>query len=61
MYQPEVRRPIVQTPEARRYQALVENIRDYAILMLDSDGYVISWNQGAQLITGYAPAEILRA
>jgi PAS domain S-box-containing protein len=52
-------RSIEQSPEARRYQALVESIQDYAILMLDSDGYVISSNQGAQLITGYAPAEII--
>jgi PAS domain S-box-containing protein len=54
-----MRRPIEQSPEARLYQALVESIRDYAILMLDSDGYVMSWNQGAQLITGYAPADII--
>jgi PAS domain S-box-containing protein len=49
----------VASPDARSYQALVENIRDYAILMLDADGYVISWNQGAQLMKGYTATEII--
>ena len=30
-----------------------------AILMLDVDGYVISWNEGAQAIHGYAAKEII--
>ena len=38
---------------------LVESIRDYAVFMLDSDGRVRSWNNGAQLIKGYRPEEIL--
>jgi PAS domain S-box-containing protein len=45
--------------EAARYQSLVESIRDYAIFMLDVDGYVISWNQGAEAIKGYAAEEII--
>jgi PAS domain S-box-containing protein len=44
---------------AERYQALVHSIRDYAILMLDSEGYVISWNQGAEAIKGYTSEEII--
>lgn len=33
-------------------------VKDYAIYLLDPDGMIISWNQGGEAITGYAPAEI---
>jgi len=59
MYKPPMRKPLVQSPDAERYQALVENIRDYAILMLDPEGHIISWNQGAELMKGYSAAEII--
>jgi PAS domain S-box-containing protein len=38
---------------------LVECVRDYAILMLDAEGRVESWNTGAQLIKGYTADEIV--
>jgi PAS domain S-box-containing protein len=42
-----------------RYRLLVEAITDYAIYMLDQDGYVSSWNPGAQRFKGYEAAEII--
>jgi PAS domain S-box-containing protein len=42
-----------------RYRLLVEAITDYAIYMLDRDGYVSSWNPGARRFKGYETAEIL--
>jgi PAS domain S-box-containing protein len=42
-----------------RHRLLVENVRDYAIFMLDAAGNVTSWNQGAERVTGYKEAEIL--
>lgn len=42
-----------------RYRLMVENIREYAIFMLDSTGHILSWNEGAQSIKGYSPAEII--
>jgi PAS domain S-box-containing protein len=42
-----------------RYQSLVANIVDYAILMLDVQGQVISWNAGAECLTGYHADEII--
>ena len=42
-----------------RYRLLVDAITDYAIYMLDRDGFVTSWNAGAQRFKGYAPSEIL--
>ena len=41
------------------FRLLVENIRDYAIFMLDPHGIVTSWNAGAQRIKGYAKEEII--
>lgn len=38
---------------------LVDNVRDYAIFMLDPQGRVRTWNAGAQCIKGYAPHEII--
>lgn len=32
---------------------------DYAVLMLDSKGYIVSWNKGAEYIYGYTTAEII--
>jgi PAS domain S-box-containing protein len=46
-------------PQASQYRALVQSLRDYAILMLDIDGHVISWNEGAEAITGYTADEII--
>ena len=42
-----------------RIRLLIEGVEDYAILMLDSQGRVISWNSGAERITGYKEHEIL--
>lgn len=42
-----------------RYRLLVENITDYALILLDSKGRVTSWNAGAIKISGYTSKEIL--
>jgi PAS domain S-box-containing protein len=38
---------------------LVENVLDYEILLLDPEGYVVTWNKGAERLKGYAPNEII--
>lgn len=43
----------------RIYQLMVESVRDYAIFMLDPNGYVASWNRGAERIKGYTADEII--
>jgi PAS domain S-box-containing protein len=45
--------------EEQRYQTLVQRVTDYAIFMLDEEGSVISWNDGAERITGYTEAEMV--
>jgi PAS domain S-box-containing protein len=42
-----------------RFRHLLEAVRDYAIFMLDTEGRVITWNQGAERIKGYAASEII--
>jgi diguanylate cyclase (GGDEF)-like protein/PAS domain S-box-containing protein len=38
---------------------LVEAVEDYAILMLDVDGRVVTWNAGAERVKGYRAGEII--
>ncbi|MFW0754311.1 PAS domain S-box protein [Pseudomonas sp. H11T01] len=42
-----------------RYRLLIDAVTDYAIYMLDPDGFVSSWNSGAKRFKGYEEAEIL--
>lgn len=42
-----------------RFRLLVSGVEDYAILMLDREGRVVSWNNGAERIKGYRAEEIL--
>ena len=42
-----------------RFRLLVESVHDYAIFMLDPRGNVMSWNNGAQRLTGYREPEIV--
>ena len=41
------------------FSLLVAGVRDHAILMLDTDGCVVSWNAGAQRIEGYTADQII--
>jgi PAS domain S-box-containing protein len=41
------------------FRLLVDNVVDYAIFLLDPDGYVMSWNPGAARIKGYTAREII--
>ena len=42
-----------------RFGLLVQSVTDYAILLLDTEGRVTSWNEGAERIKGYSADEIL--
>ncbi len=41
------------------FRLMVESVSDYAIVMLDPMGCVVSWNSGAQRIKGYSAEEIV--
>ncbi len=42
-----------------RFRLFIEGVRDYAIIMLDKDGLIVSWNEGATKILGYDSDEII--
>ena len=42
-----------------RFRLLVQGVLEYGIFMLDPDGRVVSWNDGAERIKGYREEEIL--
>jgi PAS domain S-box-containing protein len=42
-----------------RFRLLVEGVADYAMVMLDSLGRIVSWNQGAERIFGYSHEEAI--
>lgn len=43
----------------QRFQLLVQGVTDYAIFLLDQQGYVTNWNSGAARIKGYSEQEIV--
>jgi PAS domain S-box-containing protein len=42
-----------------RFHLLIDNIKDYAIFMLDPEGYITTWNLGAAQIKGYQAEQIV--
>ena len=43
----------------QRYTLLVEGVTDYAIYMVDPNGFITNWNRGAQRIKGYRSEEVV--
>ncbi|MBV9848354.1 MAG: SpoIIE family protein phosphatase, partial [Armatimonadetes bacterium] len=42
-----------------RFRLLVEQVKDYAIFMLDPEGHIATWNAGAERFKGYRAEEIV--
>jgi len=49
----------VQGVDDLSFRVFIETVRDYALLMLDPTGHIISWNPGAEAIKGWKAEEIL--
>lgn len=49
----------VLAAEEERQRLLIEGVIDYAIFGLDPDGRVLSWNEGARAILGYAEVDVI--
>ena len=45
--------------QKEKWRLLVNQVEEYAIFMLDRDGFVTTWNEGAKNMKGYAEKEIL--
>jgi len=62
--------PTIQTSENARkenckpgnnelYHRMIEEIQDYAIILLDKNGFIRNWNKGAEKIKLYTESEIV--
>ena len=49
----------VQRPDEKRFRILLDSLQDHAVLTLDPEGRVTSWNAGAKRVTGYHDFEII--
>jgi PAS domain S-box-containing protein len=50
---------VCQLADIHRFELLIDAITDYAIYMLDPEGFITTWNTGAERIKGYNSAEII--
>jgi PAS domain S-box-containing protein len=41
------------------HERMIEEVADYAIILLDIDGTILTWNKGAEAIKGYKAEEIV--
>jgi len=52
--------PILRrSPGEEQFRVFIESVRDYALLILDTEGHVTTWNRGAEAIKGWTAAEII--
>jgi PAS domain S-box-containing protein len=42
-----------------QYRMIVQSIKDYAVFLLNPEGLIASWNEGARLIKGYTASEVI--
>ncbi len=56
-HSPTDQKPSAQSQEL--FHLIIENVRDYAIFMTDTDGRVESWNPGVERLLGYTESEIV--
>jgi PAS domain S-box-containing protein len=45
--------------DQRNYNLLLDSVKDHAIMIVDSDGYIINWSKGAERVNGYTEKEIV--
>lgn len=45
--------------ELKKYKLLVDSVEDYAIFLMDTEGYIQTWNKGAEKNKGYKSREII--
>ncbi|MBB5018287.1 diguanylate cyclase (GGDEF)-like protein/PAS domain S-box-containing protein [Chitinivorax tropicus] len=43
----------------RHFRLLVDGVYDYALVLLDAEGKIISWNEGASRLYGYHQAQVI--
>ncbi len=58
MLHPELQKETSKQNE-QSYRRMIEEIEDYAIILLSPEGIIQNWNMGAQKIKGYSAEEII--
>ena len=48
-------------PDLEHLRLAIDSIGDYAIFLLDAEGQILTWNEGARRIKGYEAQEIIGA
>ena len=43
----------------RLHKMMIEEVQDFAIILLDIDGTILTWNKGVEKIKGYKAHEII--
>src|SRR5205823_3611878 len=41
-----------------RFKLLIDAVQDYALMLVDLNGHIVSWNSGATRMTGWQPDEV---
>ncbi len=49
----------ISSQQDTSFRLLVEQVRDYAIFLLDPTGHIVTWNAGAERLKGYRATEII--
>src|SRR3954451_1531814 len=50
---------VAEEQDADMFRLLVASVKDYSIFLLDPQGYIRTWNEGAQRTKGYQANEII--
>jgi PAS domain S-box-containing protein len=53
------RRNVELRKSEERYHQMIDEVEDYAIILLDPEGMILHWNKGAERIKGYKPNEAI--
>lgn len=53
------RAELARLEQEQRFQLFIHCVEDYALFLLDPDGYITTWNLGAERIKGYKASEII--
>jgi PAS domain S-box-containing protein len=48
---------LIQSEE--RFHRMIAEVKDYAIILLDTEGKILNWNAGAEQIKGYRSGEVI--
>lgn len=43
----------------QKFNSIIAQVEDYAVILLDEKGNILSWNRGAEKIKGYSASEII--